>query len=241
MTERTKSTPIIIVCVRCGKEHTRYGDTGMCGTCRYYFRRLEKFKDAPLIKCICRPECKTMIRAYGRWGQPNKYAIGHSGFLRSGKKSPSYKNGFVWINKKYRYQLFKGHPNADAKGYIMFHRIVFEMYHKCCLLSWTDIHHIDGNTKRNHPENLQPLFRNEHSSITHKGIKHKKKRYRRKCVECGSKTTPRRKNGTYKWYEVSSRRFRCDKCYRNDPKNRQRKLEWQREYRKKKKRLVITY
>lgn len=240
MTDKPKFKGTIIVCVRCKRERPKNGNQEVCKSCYGYLRKLERYKDAPLKKCEHSPECQVMIRAWDRCGTPKRYALGHQGFLRSGKKSPSFKNGFMDLPQGYRYQLFHGHPFCNSVGYIMFHRIVYEMYHKCCLLPWADIHHRDGNVRRNHPENLQGMLSTTHKSITHKGVKHKKKRYRRKCIECGSKTTARRKNGTWKWYEVSPRRFRCDKCYRTDPENWKKKLEWQRQYRKKRKRLVIS-
>lgn len=49
------------------------------------------------------------------------------------------------------------------------HRLVYEIYNKCELLPWVDIHHIDGNKQNNDISNLQPLLHGKHSSITQKG------------------------------------------------------------------------
>lgn len=168
MTEESKKKPTIIVCSRCGKERKHHGK-GMCKYCYQYMWLLEKYKDAPLIECICCPECKAMIRAWDKTGRPRKYANGHNGVNNNGKNNGMYKGGLKPRAKGYFGILFRGHPNTDSKGYIMIHRIVYEMYHKCCLLPWADIHHIDGNKRRNHPENLQGMLHSQHSSLTNKG------------------------------------------------------------------------
>jgi hypothetical protein len=241
MTERTKSTPIIIVCARCKRERKHHGK-GMCQSCYKYLWILNKYKDAPLVKCICRLECEVMIRAWDRWGKPRKFASGHNAYLRTGKNNPSYKGEFREIKKGYNSILFRDHP-FNIKGYVRFHRIVYEMYHKCCLLPWTDIHHIDGNKKRNHPENLQALLHGAHSSLTGKSRKYKRKRIRRKCFDCGSKTTEKSKEGYPYWYrvkEIKQLRYRCRKCNRATPEIREYNKSKVREFRRKKKKLTLS-
>jgi hypothetical protein len=49
------------------------------------------------------------------------------------------------------------------------HRLIYEEYHKCCLLSWCHIHHINGNKQDNRIENLQGMTHGQHSTLTHKG------------------------------------------------------------------------
>lgn len=215
MTEKPKFKGTIIVCVRCKRERKHFGNN-MCDGCYHILWRLEKYKDAPMIKCICRPECEVMIRAWDKWGKPRKFANGHNAYLRTGKNNPNFKGKIRKIKKGYSGILFRDHP-FNVKGYVRFHRIVYEMYHKCCLLPWTDIHHKDGNINRNHPENLEALFHDKHSSITHKGKKYKRKRIRRKCIDCGSITTDINNKGNYpRWYrvkEIKQLRYRCNLCY----------------------------
>lgn len=237
MTERTKSKGIIIVCVRCKRERKHYGK-GLCESCHKYLWILNKYKDAPLIKCICRPECEVMIRAWDKRGVPRKFANGHNAYLRTGKNHPNYKGKVREINRRYNGILFRDHLFAN-NGYVIFHRIVYEMYHKCCLLPWADVHHKDGNTKRNHPENLQGMMHEKHSSITHKGKKYKTKRIRRKCIDCGSRKTEMSKEGYPYWYRVTSRRYRCRKCHRATPEIREYNRLKMRERRKNQK--TLTY
>jgi hypothetical protein len=156
-----------------------------------------------------------MIRAWDKLGVPRKYANGHNGIHNNGKNNGRYKGGLKPQAKGYFGILFWGHPHTDSKGYIMIHRIVYEMFHKCCLLPWSDIHHRDGNKKRNHPENLEAMLHGQHSSLTNKGRKYKRKRIRRKCYDCGSKTTHKDKTGRLHWYRVKGIkqiRYRCRKC-----------------------------
>ena len=45
------------------------------------------------------------------------------------------------------------------------HRHIYENYHKCCLMPYIEIHHIDGNHKNNNIENLMPVTVQEHYEI----------------------------------------------------------------------------
>ena len=175
MTEVIDSPKVLKVCVRCKREY-KHGGKGFCKSCHGTVRKLERFRDAPMIKCICHPNCTVIIRAWDKLGVPRKYANGHNGVHNAGKNNGMYKGGLKPRAKGYFGILFRGHPNTDSKGYIMIHRIVYEMYHKCCLLPWADIHHIDGNKKRNHPENLQGMLHSQHSILTNKGKKKEKKK-----------------------------------------------------------------
>ena len=172
MTEKPKFKGTIIVCVRCKREIKHFAK-GKCRNCYNTEAAYQRYLKAPLKKCECRPECQVMIKTIDKKGTRRKYAVGHTGIFNSGKNNGMWKGGFQELPKKYRYQLFRDHPFCNIDGYIMFHRIVYEMYHKCCLLPWADVHHIDGNKRRNHPENLQGMMKGDHSSLTQKERKKK--------------------------------------------------------------------
>lgn len=77
----------------------------------------------------------------------------------------------MWVIKKiiskgdYNYALVSKHPNATKNGYVLEHRIVVENVLGRLLKPDEIVHHKDGNRKNNHPDNLEVMNRNSHSSI----------------------------------------------------------------------------
>lgn len=55
------------------------------------------------------------------------------------------------------------HPKKNNRGYVLAHVKIFEDSHKCCLLDWANIHHINGIKHDNRVENLQGMTRRQHS------------------------------------------------------------------------------
>lgn len=92
------------------------------------------------------------------------------------------------------------HPQAQGKGYVREHRLVYEEYYNCCLLPWILIHHINGDTTDNRIENLEPMTKPNHQ-ILHLTID----KSNRHCLLC-PKTSSR------KWYEYLDG-FKCHSCY----------------------------
>jgi len=61
-------------------------------------------------------------------------------------------NGYVFVKAPV------GHPRPDANDYILEHRLVMESKIGRYLKPWECVHHIDGDTQNNSPENLE-LFK----------------------------------------------------------------------------------
>lgn len=98
-----------------------------------------------------------------------------SGVPLRGRGAPMERNTF-WkggvVRDKSGYVLVKtpGHPYADYKGYVRQHRLVMEQTLGRYLLPHEVVHHKDGNTSNNHPENLEIFHSNsDHISATTKG------------------------------------------------------------------------
>lgn len=78
---------------------------------------------------------------YRRWS-----LYGDSGTLIKGNQNkPS----------KYKYVKAPSHPNAGAKGQLMEHRFVMSQILKRPLTDGENVHHKNGNTFDNRPENLE--------------------------------------------------------------------------------------
>lgn len=73
------------------------------------------------------------------------------------------------------------HPRSDSKGYVLEHIIVMESILGRPLIPPEEVHHINGNSQDNRPENLQ-LFPNHSEHIKH----HIRIRPKRFCSLCGA-------------------------------------------------------
>jgi len=114
------------------------------------------------------------------------------------------KDGYVVVYKP-------DHHYHDRYGYVKEHRLVYEEYHKCCLLSWILIHHKNRNRSDNRIENLEPMTQPKHTS--HHFTKDMSDR---KCSDCGNnKTRGYWRNGVmaYGWYKDGMGGFICKNCY----------------------------
>lgn len=54
------------------------------------------------------------------------------------------------------------HHRADKLGYVMEHILVYEKYHKCCVLLWGNIHHKNGKRDDNKIQNLLGMTGSQH-------------------------------------------------------------------------------
>lgn len=71
----------------------------------------------------------------------------------------------IKCSSRYRAVFCPAHPKAWKKGYVLVHRVVAETAIGRLLTDEEVVHHKDGNTLNNSPENLEVMPRGEHSKI----------------------------------------------------------------------------
>lgn len=103
------------------------------------------------------------------------------------------KKGYVFIRNP-------SHPRADL-GFVREHILMYENYHKVCILPWITVHHINGIKSDNRPENLELMSNQKHGKIHNPG-----KDVGQICV-CGSNDVVR-KGHTHE----GKQKFSCNAC-----------------------------
>ena len=167
------------------------------------------------IYCAC--GCKKTRPQFDSEGREYRFISGHQFKPYRREKHYKWKNGRR-KHGKYMGLLKPDHPFHDNSGYVLEHRLIYEEYHKCCLLPWIDIHHINHNPQDNRIENLQPMTRPEHSRYHNLKIleERRKEINKRICSYCGSNKTPfHKKERYYIWYvnPKDKTKWLCNKCY----------------------------
>lgn len=87
-----------------------------------------------------------------------------------GAANPNWQGGKVWTQHGYVLLRMPDHPDADVRGYIYEHRVVMEATIGRRLLPTEQVHHIDGNTMNNRPDNLELT-----GSLQDHRVKHRKR------------------------------------------------------------------
>jgi hypothetical protein len=102
--------------------------------------------------------------------QPVRFKHGHNavGFkfpLRRGPQGARWKGGktitkpgYILLNARW------DHPRS-YRGRILEHIVVYEQYHKCCLLKWANVHHKNHNKSDNRSENLEAMMIGQHTRL----------------------------------------------------------------------------
>jgi hypothetical protein len=126
-----------------------------------------------------------------------------------GSDNPSWKGG-IKINSTGYILIHKPeHPNCNAHGYVRLHRLIYEEFYKCCLLKFTELHHINENRTDNRIENLIPMYKSQHMSLHKSGTMNMLNRI---CLLCGSDKTRRLQNNNLLWLNFKDG-FICHSCY----------------------------
>jgi hypothetical protein len=203
----------IIKCKLCN-EYKNHKSKGYCNACYQQLRYDRLYKDIPLKKCECKPECQEMIYSTNTNGKPLSRAEGHE---RIGKKPHNFKgyeidrDGYILIHAP-------NHPYRTVDKQVRAHRLIYEHYlyimfdEPVYIPKEIDIHHIDGNVQNNALINLEPLRHDEHGSISNIGrvfpILDTSNRH---CNLCGARTTRINGHNGANW-RIDINGYLCDDC-----------------------------
>lgn len=93
---------------------------------------------------------------------------------RSGSSNGRWKGGRVRGGQDGRYFLVHApdHPNASTIGYVLEHRLVMESVLGRYLTADEIVHHRNGDTTDNRPENLEVMTQSAHASEHFRGERH---------------------------------------------------------------------
>lgn len=171
----------------------------------------KQFKCFILGQCAC--GCGESINIRTERGLLKRFIKNHDkrGNTRMvGDKHWNWKRGRR-LNRGYWELLMPDYFSAHKNGYVYEHIYNFQEYHKCCMLKWGIVHHIDGTRTNNMIWNLQGMTNNKHQ-LYHHGID----MLDRYCCRCKSSKTYIKKNGRPMWYDEDGK-YLCKNCYDKRP------------------------
>jgi hypothetical protein len=126
---------------------------------------------------------------------------------KKGELSHMWKGGIFPDSRGYIKIYAPNHPKKHSADRVFQHRIIYEEYYNVCLLPWIDIHHKNKDIKDNRIENLQPITKSDHQSITH--IKNMNDRI---CLICKYDNLD---GSIREWYlhPITKEKWICKSCY----------------------------
>lgn len=110
-------------------------------------------------------DTKRRIAEAGRGRRHKPESIEKQRRSKQGPLNPQWKGGrfqsksYVWV------RVGREHPMAMSNGYCLEHRLVEAAALGRMLLSYEHVHHIDGDSLNNTPENLVVLTQSQHSRL----------------------------------------------------------------------------
>ena len=165
---------------------------------------LKVFESFVLGSCKC--GCGEQIQLYEPRHKVLRYFINHH--HSRGKNNNHWNGGRYKTRFNYILSYQPNHPFCEMKGYIMEHRLIYEQFHKCCMLKWGVIHHKNEVKDDNRIENLEGMTKFNHVRLHHKTIP-----IDRFCVLCRTgKTIINKRTKRPDWYKFKDD-FICRKCY----------------------------
>ena len=137
-----------------------------------------------------------------------RYIVNHKNRGKFGKDSAGYKTGITEDKSRgYATIIRRHHKYADKRGRVYLHRYLKELDLGRYITPEYDIHHIDGNTRNNAPENLMEILKSQHPVLEHT-IDMKD----RQCVICNRKFEDISELHRRQWY---NNKTTCFYCYSN--------------------------
>ena len=148
-------------CLYCGKTNIVHGYVIRRGGGYFCDRKCSGlYRSVKKLKFICKICGKPVYRYPCEVNKKNNYFCSYKCMWKG--NTVKYNNrvtGKSYTGKGYITIRCKYHPNAK-NGYVSEHRLVMEKYLKRFLKPTEVVHHIDGNIKNNHLDNLF-LFKNK--------------------------------------------------------------------------------
>jgi hypothetical protein len=175
---------------------------------------LKSYPSFILGKCKC--NCGEDIPIRTTYGTLSKYKHGHNRLdyfkttIFNGEDHYNWKGGRYKDKRTgYVYLYTPNHPFKNKDNKVAEHRLVYEEYYKCCLLPFTQLHHVNKQRDDNRIENLIPTYNGIHRTKYHR-----LDTSGRFCLLCNSKKTYyRKKRNSYDWHSYKNGHI-CRKCWR---------------------------